>query len=145
MGGSYLSIYQNVHAAAINCDEARQEGVGQSPEDLVVWYRSVPGLSVSEPKPVTVGGLHGLQIDLGLVSDAKMCTYGPYSGIPLIIGGGVSSLHHVLLKELDVRLIILEWRDGNVTLEITNVKEQHGASEYRAALQPIVDSLVFEG
>ena len=64
------------------------------------------------------------------------CAPGPY---------GVSQLHHVILPELDLRLVILGWRDGNVTLEITNVKEQHNADEFRAALQPIIDSLEFEG
>ncbi|MDQ3962650.1 MAG: hypothetical protein M3277_01850 [Actinomycetota bacterium] len=145
VGGSYLGIYQNVHAAAINCDEEWQKGVGTTPKDLVAWYQSVPGLIVSKPKPVTVGGLDGLQIDLSLQPDVDTCRYGPHTGIPLIIGGGVSDLHHVLLNEIDVRLVILGWQDSNVTLEITNVKEQHSAHEFRSMLQPIIDSLVFKG
>ncbi len=56
----------------------------------------------------------------------------------------MSSLHHVILDELDLRLVILGWRTGNVTLEITNVHEQHTAEEFRTALQPIIDSLDFE-
>jgi hypothetical protein len=32
-----------------------------------------------------------------------------------------------------------------VTLEITNVKEQHSAEEFRSMLRPIIDSLVFKG
>jgi hypothetical protein len=145
VGGSYLGIFQNVRAAAINCDEAWQKGVGTTPKDLVAWYQSVPGLIVSKPKPVTVGGLDGLQIDLSLEPDVDTCRYGPNTGIPLIIGSGVSQLHHVLLKEIDVRLVILGWQDSNVTLEITNVKEQHSAEEFRSMLQPIIDSLVFKG
>lgn len=144
IGGSYLGIYQNVHAAATNCDEDWQQGVGTTPNDLVAWYQSVPGLIVSKPEPVTVGGLDGLQIDLSLEPDVDTCRYGPYTGIPLIIGDGVSELHHVLLKELDLRLVILGWEDGNVTLEITNVNEQHSAEEFRSMLQPIIDSLVFK-
>ncbi len=144
VGGSYLGIWQNVRAAAINCDEAWQTGVGTTPKDLVAWYQSVPGLIVSTPKPVTVGGLGGLQIDLSVEPDVDTCRYGPYAGIPLIIGNGISKLHHVLLKELDLRLVILGWEDGNVTLEITNVKEQHSAEEFRSMLQPIIDSLVLK-
>jgi hypothetical protein len=144
VGGSYLGIYQNVRAAAINCEEDAQKGVGTTPKDLVAWYQSLPGLTVSEPKPVTVGGLDGLQIDLTLNPDVDTCRYGAYTGIPLIIGGGVSELHHVLLKELDLRLVILDWEDGNVTLEVTNVKEQHPAEEFRSLVQPIIDSLEFK-
>lgn len=143
LGGSYLGIYQNIHAAAITCDEAWEEGIGTTPTDLVAWYQSVPGLVVSEPRPVNVGGLDGLQIDLGLEPGVDTCRYDTYEGIPLIIGNGVSALHHVILHELDVRLVILGWGDGNVTLEITNVKQQHSAGAFRAALQPIIDSLDF--
>ena len=144
LGGSYLAIYQNVRAAAINCEEQSQKGVGTTPEDLVAWYQSVPGLIVSKPKPVTVGGLDGLQIDLSLEPDVATCQYGPYTGIPLIIGGGVSSVHHVLLDEIDLRLVVLDWEGGNVTLEVTNVKEQHSAAEFRSSVQPIIDSLRFK-
>jgi hypothetical protein len=145
LGGSYLGIYQNVNAAAIDCTEGAQEGVGNTPAELVAWYQSIPGLTVSNPTKVTVGGLQGLQIDLDLQPGGSTCSYGPYQGIPLIIGNGVSSLHHVILDELDLRLVILGWRGGNVTLEITNVHKQHTAEEFRDALQPIINSLKFHG
>ena len=144
LGGSYLGIYQDVNAAAIDCGEGAQEGVGTTPTELVAWYQSIPGMIVSNPTKVTVGGLQGLQIDLDLQPGADTCSYGPYKGIPLIIGNGVSSLHHVILDELDLRLVILSRGTGNVTLEITNVHEQHTAEEFRAALQPIIDSLEFQ-
>lgn len=145
VGGSYLGIYQDAAAAALNCAEAPEQGVGRTPEALVAWYQSVPALTVTPPVPVTVGGLEGLQIDLALAdgASADMCTYGPYAGVPLIIGSGVSQMHHVLLDELEVRLVILARGEGNVTLEITNVSEQHPSDEFRASLQPILDSLVF--
>jgi hypothetical protein len=145
VGGSYLGIYQDVAAAALDCGEAPEQGVGRTPEALVDWYQSVPALTVTPPVPVTVGGLEGLQIDLALVdgAEADMCSYGPYAGVPLIIGSGVSELLHVLLDEIEVRLVLLERGEGNVTLEITNVTEQHPSDEFRAMLQPILDSLVF--
>ena len=145
LGGSYLGIYQNVDAAAINCDEAKQEGVGSTPAELVAWYESIPGLVVSPPRTVTVGGLRGFQIDLALEPGVDTCSYDQYRGIPLFIGNGVSQVHHVILEEIDVRLVILGWRKGNVMMEITNVKTQHSADEFRAALQPILNSLRFQG
>ena len=56
----------------------------------------------------------------------------------------MSSLHHVILPELDVRLALLNWQNGNVTLEITNVKEERSADDFRSQLQPIIDGLVFD-
>lgn len=143
-GGSYLGIYSNVHAAAIDCNEARQDGVGTTPAELAAWYQTLPGLIVSEPLAVAVGGLDGLQVDFSLEPGVETCSFGENVGIPLIIGDGVSELHHVILHDLDVRLVLLAWGAGNVTLEITNPKEQHSAEEFRSQLQPIIDSLVFQ-
>ncbi|WP_137843122.1 hypothetical protein [Microbacterium sp. 2FI] len=142
-GGSYLGIFTNIHAAAIDCREDWQAGVGNSPADLVAWFRSVPGLTVSEPVEVTVGGLAGLQIDLALEPGGGTCVFEDVGGTPLIMGDGVSHLHHGIGGEMDVRLVFLERGSGNVTLEITNVREQHSAEEFRSALQPIIDSLEF--
>jgi hypothetical protein len=49
----------------------------------------------------------------------------------------------VSLHELDVRLIILDWNGANVTIEITNVKEQHSAQEWHRLVRQIVKSLRF--
>jgi hypothetical protein len=143
-GGSYLGIYRNVRAPALNCREAWEQGVGWTPAELAAWYQTVPGLITSEPLPVTVGGFDGLQIDLALEPGVEACSFDGNTGIPMIMGDGVSSLHHVVLEEMDVRLVLLEWGEGNVTLEITNVREQHSAEEFRSQLQPIIDSLVFD-
>lgn len=144
-GGSYLGIYRNVRAAAANCDEAPQPGIGATPQAMVSWFRTVPHLIVSKPKKVSVGGLTGLQVDVSAGRKTDNCHFGGHPAIPLIVGDGTSSsLHHVAVKEIDVRLIILAWQEGNVTLEITNAKEQHSAVEYRAALRPVIDSLKFQ-
>ena len=76
LGGSYLGIYQDVKAAAIDCGERAQAGVGTTPTELVAWYQSIPGLIVSNPTKVIVGGLEGLQIDLDLKAGAETCSYG---------------------------------------------------------------------
>lgn len=143
VGWSYFGIYRDVRAAAIDCTEAPQEGVGLTPEELVAWFRSVPGLVVSEPKRVSIGGLEGLQIDLDLEPGVVTCRYGRHTGIPLTVRGQNAHLHHVLLHGVDVRLAILAWEDGNIALEITNVRDQHTAAEYRAMTKPIIDSLEF--
>jgi hypothetical protein len=63
--------------------------------------------------------------------------------VPVIIGGGASDLFHVSLREIDVRLILLEWKDANLTIEVTNVHEQHSQREWLAMVEPILDSLEF--
>jgi hypothetical protein len=142
-GGSYVGIYQNVRAASITCAEMPQIGVRATPADLVAFYRTVPGLTVSEPTAVTVGGLEGLQIDLSVAAGEGLCSYDGLNATPVIIGGGVSALHHVVLAGLAMRLILLDWDGGNVTIEIVSVEAQHPAEEYRAEVQTILDALSF--
>ena len=40
--------------------------------------------------------------------------------------------------------MILDREDCNVTLEVTNVKEQQSAAEFRPSLRPIIDSSEFK-
>jgi hypothetical protein len=143
LGGSYIGVYQDVRAPALNCDEAWEPGVGHTPEELVEFYQGVPGLEVSMPVAVSVGGLHGYQIDLSLKSKDALCNYGGLPSTPIIIGNGVSDLHHVVAQKLDLRLILLSWKRGNVAIEITNVQKQYPAAKWRALVQPIVDSFQF--
>jgi hypothetical protein len=143
-GGSYVGIYTGVRAPD-GCGEAWADGVGQTPAELAQWYADHPGLAAGEPRPVEVGGLEGLLVDVPLAEDWKgRC---PWSRgkpvVPLIIGDGVSDVHHVTLPGIAVRLILLEWRDSNVTIEVTSVDSQHSRSDYLALVEPILDSLTF--
>jgi hypothetical protein len=144
-GGSYLGIYQNVAAAAINCTERPQPAVGRTPRDLVAWYLSLPELITSKPTEVTIGGLRGYQLDIDVASGKEKCSWerGAARGTPLIIGGGVSSLHHVATPDVHVRLIILAWQTTNVTVEITGAKKLFPGHSYPQTVQPILESLEF--
>jgi hypothetical protein len=144
-GGSYLGIYQNVAAAATNCLEQPQPGVDRTPKALVQWFRSVPGLVASPPQTVTLGGLTGYRIDIQVAKGKEACSFdgGAAVGTPLITGGGTSSLHHVAASDIDVRLIILGWEGGNVTLEITSAKELFPPGAYATTVRPILDSVHF--
>lgn len=141
---SYLGIYTNVAAASIDCFEMAQAGVAQTPQALVAWFRSVPKLVTSKPVPVTVGGLRGYQLDIDVAKRRdEACTFagGSAHGTPLIWQDG--GLHHVAAADLHVRLLILGWRTGNVTVEITSAKQLYPGLSYAALAQPVIDSLKF--
>ncbi|WP_394253472.1 LamG domain-containing protein [Arthrobacter pityocampae] len=145
-GGSYIGIYQNVRAAA-PCGEAAQPGVGTSAAELADWYRNTPGLQIMTDTPVTIGGLSGVALDLAVDdqwrSDCPLA--GSIHAIPILIGGGVSDLHHVLGAPLQMRLYLLDWDGGNVAIEVTAVRDQHSLTTYlnRIGAGPIVGSLAF--
>jgi hypothetical protein len=145
LGGSFVGIYTDVRAPQ-PCAEDWADGVGHTPADLAAWYAEHPGLAAIRPRPVEVGGLRGLVIDVPLRSDwDRTC---PWSQgrpvVPVIIGSGVSQLHHTAIPGSDTRLIVLSWRDTNVTIEISSVTKQHSKQEYLDLVEPIIESLVFD-
>ncbi len=145
-GRSYIGVYQNVRAPAL-CAEEAQRGVGTSAAELAAWYRTVPGLQVLRDAPVTVGGLSGIALDLR-VSD-KWRSPCPLDGVihavPVIIGGGVSELHHVIGSPLEMRLFLLDWKGGNVAIEVTTVLGQHSLMDYlgKAGAGAVVNTIKF--
>ena len=144
VGGSYMGIYADVRAPE-GCQETTADGVGHTPADLVAWLARQPGLATSRPQPVQVAGQEGLVVDVPLKKGWRQPC--PWSEgrpvVPVIIGSGVSQLLHASLHEIDVRLLLLPWRDTNVTIEITSAKSQHSRQEYLRMVEPIIRSLRF--
>ena len=58
--------------AARDCEDGprTRRRSGRS-SDLVAWLETAPGLSVSEPTPVTVGGFDGMQLDIEIAPEWK--------------------------------------------------------------------------
>jgi hypothetical protein len=54
-----------------NPDGIRVPGVASNVAELRAWLTSNPALHVTEPQPVTVGGLDGVQMDIALAPDAS--------------------------------------------------------------------------
>jgi hypothetical protein len=145
-GGSYIGVYQNVRAPS-PCGEDVQPGVGASAADLAAWYRTVPGLEIVGDAPVSVGGLSGTALDFRVKDGwTSACPLdGVIHAIPVIIGGGVSELHHVIGAPQEMRLYLLDWEDGNVAIEVTAVLDQHSLRDYLggAGAGAVVDSFKF--
>lgn len=145
LGGSYIGIYQDGHAASQECREVSQPDVGTSPEEMVAWVTSLPTITASTPAQVSIGGLEGLSTDL-IADGTQPCTFqeGFDPATPILIGSGVSGLHHVVAEGLTMRLIVLDWQDKNVTIEITSIDEDIPAADYHGIVEPIIRSLDFE-
>lgn len=143
-GGTWIGIYRNVSAASKECYVMAQPGVAQTPQALVTWFRSLPKLDVSDPQSITVGGLKGYLVDIDVARRKdEICTFdgGAAHGTPLITQS--SGLHHVAAADIHVRLLILAWRSGNVTVEISSAKQLYPGRSFLDLAQPVVDSLRF--
>ncbi|AUZ87650.1 hypothetical protein CVO76_08425 [Arthrobacter agilis] len=144
-GGSYIGVYQDIRAPAL-CGEEVQPGIGTSAAELAAWYRSVPGLQITRDVPVTVGGLSGVALDLRVGADWRSpCPLMRVAHvIPVLIGGGVSTLHHVIGAPVEMRLYLLDQGGGNVAIEVTAVLEQHSLTDYLREADVVVGSFEFE-
>lgn len=146
-GGSYIGVYQNVHASSL-CAEEAQPRVGTSAAELAAWYRTVPGLEITGDSRVMVGGLPGIMLDFRVSENWKSpCPLdGVIDAIPILIGGGVSNLHHVVGAPTEMRLFLLDWKGGNVAIEITAFLEQHSLMDYleKIGAGAVVNTFTFE-
>ena len=127
-----------------------EEKVLASPlaSDYTRWLRKHPLLHVTKPIPVSIGGLHGVFMDISKApgTRGRGCTFDETitGAVPFIIGGrGPASLHHVILDEpgFKERLYLLRYKRGNVAIEIG--PEGTSLAEYLRAVTPILRSLRF--
>ena len=80
-----IHLFHNPSALSqdASCPNSAQPGVGTSSVLLVAWIRSLPGLNVSQPAMVTVGGLPGTQIDVSIHSNwTQSCSFA--NGLPTV-------------------------------------------------------------
>jgi hypothetical protein len=77
-GSDYIGIYASVVAANTDCTESEQPGVEHTAAALAAEFAQRPGLTITTPKPVSVGGLPGLVLDIRLADGWKKACF--YSG-----------------------------------------------------------------
>jgi hypothetical protein len=132
--------------ASRDCEETEEPGVGRSVDDLVAWLVDAPGLALSEPKPVTVGGFDGVQLDLKLDPTwKKTCVFSEGSpAVPLIIHrADVGAYHVVILPGVSMRWYILDSGDGVIIVDIDDGPDGLSRGDLLRTGSEIVESFVF--
>ena len=142
----YLGIYKHANAP-FKCEEHPDLRISQSVSDYTRWLRRHPLLRVTKPIRVSIGGLHGVAMDISKApgTRGKGCTYeGNTGNVPFIVGGrGPAGLHHVITDEpgLKERLYLLRYGQSNIAIEV--LPEGGSLPEYLKAVRPILRSLQF--
>jgi len=105
----FIGVYDGVAAASADCDESAQPGIEATPEAMAEWYAGLPGLELSEPQPVTIGGLIGLVFNAALAEGYTGACPGAddVPAVPLLIGAGPASIHHVAVAGTATRAFLL--------------------------------------
>jgi hypothetical protein len=132
--------------ASQNCKDSAQRGVGRSVDDLVAWIEAAPGLAVSEPTQVRIGGLDGVQLDLQLdPAWKKTCFYSDGQPVhPLVFSGAdIGGYNWPIGPGQSMRWYILDSDQGVI---IVDIEDNPGGLSHDDLLQTgigIVDSMTF--
>jgi hypothetical protein len=141
-----ITLISNAYASdqVVPCDtNAGAAGVGRTPEALSDWLRTLPGLVVSAPTEVTMGGLRGIMVDLSMAPGwTPTCDAGLYTFSLSGSDGGGWSNRLRLIGTGRARYILLDRGDGSALV----VDIEAPAPEWDAFVadsMPIIDSFEF--
>lgn len=126
------------------CPTTAQPGVGTLSSELTAWIRGLPGLEVSNPRIVTVGGLRGVEIDVAIAAGwTGSCPFANgLPAVPLFVGDD-GQLRWVVAGNEQLRLSLLDVPGGGTVVVDVDAFDGTLMASLLAAAAPIVDSLVF--
>jgi hypothetical protein len=137
----YLGIYSGASVSAADCAPEPVPGVGLAPDAVVAELAERPGLDVSTPRRVVVGGLEGMAISIDLEpgTTAGCRVEGGLTIVPLFIGVGPASVEHAQFAGLRTHLYVLDNGRSNVVVEVSDV----GADTRPFDYEQVVENLTF--
>jgi hypothetical protein len=122
----YIGIYGSVVAEAYTCTGRDQvTGVLWKPAPVARHLSQQHGLVTTRPRPVQVGGLKGVVLDIRLRHGAGLhCPgYAPRY-FPIITGVGRTGLDHGVISHMVMRLYLLQTSGGSVlAVEVDDVTD----------------------
>jgi tRNA A-37 threonylcarbamoyl transferase component Bud32 len=121
----YLGVFQRFAPTATRCGDAAAPV--RSAAAYVRWLVRNPGLSVTGPKPVTVGGLSGFVVDLRIRKGwTKTCPWSQGAPAVQLIHGVVPTaprmIHGMLPPPFVMRLYLLDYKHATLGVEIDAVR-----------------------
>ena len=141
-----MHLFRDPNAASqdASCPAAPEPGVGGSAAELAAWIEQRPGLVVSAPTMATVGGLSGIQLDVGLKSDwTQACPFA--NGIPSVpLFNSPAIDHWVVVGNERLRLFLLDLPGGGTVVVDLDAFDRSQVEDLIARSAGIVRSLSFE-
>ena len=141
-----INFFLDPVIAGQDCKDGPEPGVERSVDDLVAWLQAAPGLTTSDPTPVTVGGLDGVRLDLEVAPEWKKdCFYSDGKPVvPLIYSSAFPGGYNwAISPPTSMRWFVL---DTGIRVLIVDIEDnQRGLSRdelFRRGTE-IVESFVF--
>jgi hypothetical protein len=129
-----------------DCEEAADRTVGHSVSDIVSWLEDAPGLVVSDPVAVDVGGFRGFQLDLGIdPAWRRTCFYSEgLPAVPLITHRAVWGAYTLaMVPGISMRWYVLDTDDGVLIIDIDDGPDNLSYEDLLRTGTEIVDSFEF--
>ncbi len=144
IAGIYL--FRNPTAASQDptCPNLPEPGVGTTSSELAAWIRERPGLVVSNPAMITVGGLPGVSIDVGIKDGwTQSCSFANGSPTVPLFDGGAAGYHWVVYGDERLRLYLLDLPGGGTVAVNVDTVDGSIVDQLIADSLPITRSLSF--
>ncbi len=124
--GYFIGLETRVAPEARDC-QSHVNGVQTTPAAIADWMTKQHDLVVGHRHAISVGGLHGIALDVRMARGAKGClSQGATTpAAPLLVGIGPSSFDHEVAPGSDERHYLLAYKGG--TLDIQMVDTSGGA------------------
>jgi hypothetical protein len=128
------------------CPSSAEPGVGGTSSQLATWIRGLPGLLVSDPKIATIGGLRGVELDIGIKDGwTESCPFANGSPtVPLFVGQK-ASYRWIVAGSERLRIYLLDVPTGGTVVVDVDAFEGSLIDQLLAQAAPIVQSLSFAG
>jgi len=128
-----------------SCPVEPEPGVGGAALALVTWFRNLPGFASSNPKPVTIGGLQGIEIDLAIADDwTASCPFANgLPTVPLFVGRTGDSFRWVVAGSERLRLSLFDLPDGGTLVVDIDAFDGSLMDGLLGAATPIVGGMQF--
>ncbi len=141
-----IHLFRDPVAASqdVACPEAAEPGVGRTSTELSTWIRGRPGLTVSDPKLITVGGLRGVELDIGIVDGwTPSCPFANGSPtVPLFVGAK-GEYRWIVVGNERLRLDLFDLPGGGTLVIDIDAFDGRLIDDLLAAASPIVASFRF--
>jgi hypothetical protein len=147
-GGNGITIMANVVAAAQNCGESGESGVGRTADQLARWIAALPGLKSSSARPATIGGWSGSVLDIQMAPGwSKTCPFAEEPVVPLLQTSDPAQFHPTgtfLAKGGSNRLYLLDAPGGgNLLINVIDIPGGISLQGYLPVATPVVESMRF--
>ena len=138
----YIGVFIGVAAAMGDCGEAPQADVDTTPEAMMAWYADLPGLNMSAPETVELGGFERSRVRSG--GRRGPCNLLPVPGLrghpPSAAGDRrrTGQPHHVVIPDSITRLYLFlapSSTSQTIAIEIVDIKGGDSLDDLDAVVQ----------